>query len=106
MKTKQWLPLLAITMLFSGSSCSEWGHVDPPAGNQTIPTLQNVGTYAFEDEILDPSVFSLQTYDGGNVPVLSEATEEYGSRHLSLDGWKRRVRLTPSGTRDLTPRAK
>ena len=25
---------------------------------------------------------------------------------LARSGWKRRVRLTPSGTRDLTPRAK
>ena len=25
---------------------------------------------------------------------------------IYLEGWKRRVRLTPSGTRDLTPRAK
>ena len=63
-------------------ACSDWGKMDPPAGNQVYPTLQKVGVYAFNDQI--DSVFQLMSYTGGNQPVL-ESDEEHGSV-LHLDG--------------------
>jgi len=67
--------MAAFTLLLSGS-CSDWGKVDPPAGNQIYPTLEKVGSYVFNDEI--ESDFQLKTYPGGTLPAL-ESDEEHGS---------------------------
>ena len=67
--------MVALSVLLF-EACSDWGKVDPPAGNQIYPTLEKVGSYAFNDEI--DNAFQLSAYPAGNLPVL-ESDEERGS---------------------------
>jgi len=82
-KLKKWRLLIVATfaILFFGA-CSDWGKMDPPAGNQIYPKLEKVGSYAFNDGV--DSVFQLSAYSGGNLPA-TESDEELGSV-LHLNG--------------------
>ncbi len=79
--------LLIAVMVFIFSSCSnDWGQADPPAGNQVYPTMEKLVTYTFDsDEELDPLVFNLKSYPGGQQPAIIE-DEIAASPVLSLDG--------------------
>ncbi len=85
MKTGDFKTVTAIAAVFLlGSSCRQWGEIDPPAGNQVYPSLEKVSTLDFEsDEGLDPS-FRLVAHEGGNLPVIAEDEEK--GKVLSLDG--------------------
>lgn len=68
MKTEKWMSVATFAALLMASSCDDWGQQDPPAGNQVVPTLENVAAYDFEAEDgLDPA-WSLTANPGGNLP--------------------------------------
>lgn len=77
--------LVAVVLL--GSSCtSDWGRVDPPAGTQTAPTLENVATFEFEEEMLDPLILRANGNNQNQVPAIVE--DELKGKVLELnDGW-------------------
>jgi len=72
MNTKQWLPMAAVAVLLMESSCSDWGIVDPPAGNQAVATLENVASWTFDDPQLDSKTFKAVAFDGGELPAVVE----------------------------------
>ncbi len=75
--------IIAAFTVLSFASCQDWGQTDPPAGNQTYPTLEKVATYSFDDEELDVSIFQLFAYDGGDTPSLYEDEERGGCLYLN-----------------------
>lgn len=78
--------LIAVMVLLFSSCSNDWGHTDPPAGNQVYPTMEKLVTYAFDsDEELDPLVFNLKSYPEGQLPAIVE-DEIATSPVLSLDG--------------------
>ncbi len=55
----------------AAASCGpDWGKMDPPAGNQIYPSLQNVASYNFDEEI-DPLVVELGSLDGSAAAVVA-----------------------------------
>lgn len=71
MKTKKWTIFMsAIAVMMSVSSCHEWGEMDPPAGDNIYPSLENVANFTFDDETLDPMVFKTGSYNGVDIPDL------------------------------------
>lgn len=88
MKTEKWMPTAAFAALLTmTASCDDWGKQDPPAGNQVVPTLENVAAYDFEaEEGLDPS-WQLIANPGGNAPrVIEDDTEGKGGKMLEING--------------------
>ena len=75
------LTLLALTFLSYGA-CTDWGQMDPPAGNQVYPKLQMITTYAFDEE-MDPAIFQLFTYPDGNLPEQIEDAQQGSVLHLN-----------------------
>ena len=55
MKTRKWpVPILAAFTVLSFWACEDWGQMDPPAGNQKNPKLEQVAKITFEDKDFDP----------------------------------------------------
>jgi hypothetical protein len=65
------------------SSCTDWGQMDDPAGNQVFPKLELRGEYRFEEE-LSPDEITLFAYDGGKNPQI--VTDEFKGKVLALNG--------------------
>ncbi len=88
MKTKRWMFASSILVAFLlGTSCSsDWGKVDPPAGVQTFPKLENVATYEFEEEHLDPLLFKAYAGESGQIPQIVE-DEKKGNVLEFNNGW-------------------
>lgn len=77
MKTKKWMCFVAaLSVMMASSSCHDWGEMDPPAGNDIYPTLENVAQYTFDDETLDPMLFKTGSYNGADIPELYEDPEK------------------------------
>lgn len=90
MKTTKWMPATAMTavILLGVTSCStDWGKMDPPAGVSTFPTLENVATYEFEDEKLDPMIFKIHGVTDDAVPALAEDERKGNVLSLPAGGW-------------------
>lgn len=88
MKTEKWMPTAAFAALLTiTAACDDWGKQDPPAGNQVVPTLENVATYDFEaEEGLDPT-WQLIANPGGNAPsIIEDETEMKGGKVLEING--------------------
>ena len=62
------LSVLAIIGLLGLVSCEEWGQMDPPAGNQVFPKLENLGIYEFDSGF--PEEVVLEAYEGGSEPTI------------------------------------
>lgn len=63
--------LLASLASLAVSCGPEWGQMDPPAGNQIYPTLQNVGCYTFDEEgDLDPEIVQFVSYANEAMPEI------------------------------------
>src|SRR5690554_1195767 len=73
-----------VAALLCFSSCSEqWGQIDPPAGNQVYPRLEQVLNLAFEED-LNPEAITLASYEGGNLPEI--VNDDSLGNVLHLDG--------------------
>lgn len=56
-----------------GASCSsDWGKVDPPAGIQTLPNLEKVASFDFEEEMLDPLILRAEGNSQNEAPAVVE----------------------------------
>lgn len=85
MKSKKWMCVMAVAAVMTVSSaCQDWGEADPPAAGQIYPKLENVATYAFDDDQLDPLQFKTGIYDGGEIPAMAD--DEERGKVLALDG--------------------
>ena len=67
--------------------------------------------FDFERVMQSGDIFHFTAVMKGNnvaslIADISEGYESFDIKRTIAEWWKRRVRLTPSGTRDLTPRAK
>lgn len=90
-KTRKWPSLLitAFTVL-SFSACQEWGEMDPPAGNQVYPKLEQVSDITFEDDAFDPTSFNYYAYEGGDIAAVEDSeSETYGKVLHLLNGYAR-----------------
>lgn len=78
MKTRKWptLMLTAFTVL-SFWACEDWGQMDPPAGNQKTPKLEQVAKITFEDKDFDPQSLNYYAYEGGDIAEI-EADDVHG----------------------------
>ncbi len=77
----------AVAAVLFGSSCSsDWGKVDPPAGVQTLPNLENVANFDFEQEQLDPMLFRANGNNQDQVPAIVEDEDKGFVLELN-DGW-------------------
>lgn len=78
--------LVAAVVLLGSSCTSDWGRVDPPAGIQTAPNLENVATFEFEEDMLDPLILRAYGNNQNQVPAIVE--DELKGKVLELnDGW-------------------
>ena len=84
MKTRKWssLTMAALTALCVWS-CQDWGKMDPPAGRDVYPILEQVSAYDFETD-LDPVIMQVYTYVDGKTPDLVK-DDELKSQVLHLD---------------------
>lgn len=60
---------MAILTLCVGS-CQDWGQMDPPAGNQVHPKLEQVANLTFDEETLNPQEIQTFAYSEGEIPSL------------------------------------
>lgn len=67
-KTRKWPSLIvaAFTVLSFGA-CTDWGQMDPPAGADVYPKLEQVAGFNFDEE-LSPESIQLFAYPEGDIP--------------------------------------
>lgn len=71
------------SLAVAAASCGpDWGKMDPPAGNQIYPSLQNVASYNFDEE-LDPLLVELASHLGGT-PALVAVDDSVQSPVLDI----------------------
>ena len=71
MKTSIKSSFLLAALGLSITACGpDWGKMDPPAGNQIYPSLQNVASYNFDEE-LDPLLVELGSHVGGTPAIVA-----------------------------------
>ena len=89
MKTRKWptLMLTAFTVL-SFWACEDWGQMDPPAGNQKTPKLEQVVKITFEDKEFDPQSLNYYAYEGGDIAEIEDDDVHGKVLHLP-DGYAR-----------------
>ncbi|MDR0745795.1 MAG: hypothetical protein LBF17_04785, partial [Mediterranea sp.] len=87
MKTRKWPLCMAILTILCMGSCEDWGQMDPPAGNQIYPKLEQIASLTFDEE-LDPTVIQPFAYSGGDTPILWD-DDDRGSVLYSNEGYAR-----------------
>ncbi len=88
-KTRKWSSILmaAITVL-SFSACEDWGQMDPPAGTDVYPKLEQVANVTFEDDAFDPESLNYYAYQSGDIAVV-ESDKDHGKVLHLPDGYAR-----------------
>ena len=81
---------LAAMALLCLSSCKEWDEVDPPAGGQVYPKLEQLASYHFDDGTPVNSISTSQEgvlfqYEGGDLPVF-ENDATWKTTFMKLNG--------------------
>lgn len=85
MKTRKWSALFVAAMTaLSLGSCEDWGQMDPPAANQTYPTLEQVASLTFDEAEGEGLPYNLFAYEEGNVPDLIADAEITGKEQNAL----------------------
>ena len=82
--TNKFLLVLAIFGLLGTWSCSEWGQMDPEAGNQVYPKLVLHGEYEFNSGFSEYEDVVLSSYEGGQNPKV--VTDDYKGKVAYLSG--------------------
>lgn len=71
------------------TSCSDWGRVDDPAGNQTYPTRQVVATYPFEYGKDLPLLSDIDAANSSKIEVIKDAERGSNVLHIDSTGYAR-----------------
>ena len=81
-KTRRWPSLLlaAFTVLSFGA-CEDWGQMDPPAGTDVYPKLEQVYSETFDEGITAESMM-LFAYNEGDVPTVVADEEREAVLHM------------------------
>lgn len=83
METRKWPAIgMAILTLCMGS-CQDWGQMDPPAGTQVYPKLEQVANLTFDEETLNPDEIQAFAYPEGEIPSLVKDEKFQQVLHLS-----------------------
>ena len=90
MKARKWPSLIiaAFTILSLGS-CEDWGQMDPPAGSDVYPKLEQVLNLKFDGDRVNSEEIQTFAYSGGDVPSL--VTDEKMGQVLCLDNGYARI---------------
>ncbi|WP_281644799.1 hypothetical protein [Bacteroides zoogleoformans] len=70
--------IMAAMAILSFSACEDWGQMDPPAGTDVYPKLEQVGNIDFEapkkegEAGFDPTSFNYYAYEGGDIAVVEQ----------------------------------
>ncbi len=88
-KTRKWPSFImaAITVL-SFSACEEWGQMDPPAGTDIYPKLEQVANIDFEPSEKEgetgfiPESFNYYAYEGGDIAMVEKDDDHGNVLHL------------------------
>ena len=70
--------IMAAMAIRSFSACEDWGQMDPPAGTDVYPKLEQVGNIDFEapkkegEAGFDPTSFNYYAYEGGDIAVVEQ----------------------------------
>lgn len=83
-KTRRWPSLLlaAFTVLSFGA-CEDWGQMDPPAGTDVYPKLEQVYSETFGGNFDPTTSMTLFAYDEGDVPTVVVDEERDSVLHLA-----------------------
>ena len=73
-----------IGLMFSLSSCEDWGKMDPAAGTDVYPTRQKLDTYSFNEESLEAMAYVTST----DVGVEAVYDDSLYNQSLHLNGAK------------------
>lgn len=83
MRTRKWPAICVAILTLCMGSCQDWGQMDPPAGTQVYPKLEQVANLTFDDEMLNPEEVQVFAYSGGEVPDLFQDEKFKQVLHLS-----------------------
>lgn len=83
MKTRKWPAICMAILTLCVGSCQDWGQMDPPAGNQVHPKLEQVANLTFDEETLNPQEIQTFAYSEGEIPSLVIDPEFKQVLHLS-----------------------
>ena len=83
MKTRKWPAICMAILTLCVGSCQDWGQMDPPAGNQVHPKLEQVANLTFDEETLNPQEIQMFAYSEGEIPSLVIDPEFKQVLHLS-----------------------
>ena len=88
MKTRKWPAICLAILTMCMGSCQDWGQMDPPAGTDAYPKLEQVASFTFDDKELTPEEIQTFAYEGGNIPSIV-ADETRGQVLHLQDGYAR-----------------
>lgn len=69
MKTRKWPAICLAILTMCMGSCQDWGQMDPPAGTDVTPKLEQVANLTFDEE-LNPEEVQTFAYPDGDIPSL------------------------------------
>ena len=101
-KTRKWpsVFMTAITVL-SFSACEDWGQMDPPAGTDVYPKLEQVANIDFEPAEkegkvgFEPESFNYYAYEGGDIAMVEKDDVHQNVLHLP-NGYARTFNPLPN----------
>jgi len=70
MKTRKWPVICLAILTMCMGSCQDWGKMDPPAGTDVTPKLEQVANLTFDDKELNPEEIQTFAYPDGDIPSL------------------------------------
>lgn len=89
---------MAAFAVLSFQSCEKWGLLDPPAGTDNSPRLEQVAKITFEDGAFDPGSIDYYAYEGGAQPTVVD--DESGGKALHLAGGYARMANPVAGAQN------
>ncbi|WP_373728438.1 LamG-like jellyroll fold domain-containing protein [Bacteroides heparinolyticus] len=80
--------IMAAMTILSFSACEDWGQMDPPAGTDVYPKLEQVANIDFEPAAkegeagFEPESFNYYAYEEGNIAVVEKDNDHGHVLHL------------------------
>lgn len=86
---KSILTTLGMSVLICLTSCTDWGQMDNPAGNQVYPTRQVVATYSFDYGDEAPYLSDIDTAYSSKIEVIKDYNLGSNVLHIDSTGYAR-----------------